>query len=80
LARPPFKKARLETAAERRARVFKEATKALSEYQEATVNIHENIARLRELRLAKDAADRATGGTGGEATSKELPTKGTKTR
>jgi hypothetical protein len=81
LARPPFDNlGPPETAAERRARVFKEGTKTLSEYQEAAVNIRKNMARLRELRLAKEAADRATGSTAAKATSKELPTKGTKAR
>ena len=80
MARPPFDNlGPPETAQERRERVFKEGTKALSEYQEAAANVRKNMARLRELRLAKEAADRATGSTGGEATSKELPTKGTKT-
>jgi hypothetical protein len=81
LARPPFDNpGPPETTAERRARVFKEGTKALSEHEEAAVNIRKNMARLRELRLAKEAAVRATGSTAAKATSKELPTKGTKTR
>ena len=43
--------------------------------QEAAVNIRKNMARIRELRLAKEVADRATGSTAAKATS-----KGTKTR
>jgi hypothetical protein len=49
-------------------------TNALSECQEAAVNIRKNMLRLRELRLTKKVADRATGSTA----AKELPTKGTK--
>jgi len=83
LAGPPFDKghlARPGTAAEKRARIFKEGTEALSEHQEAAINIRKNMARLRELRLAKEAADRATESTAAKPASKKAPTKGTQTR
>jgi len=37
-----------------------EGREALSEYQVAAINIRKNMARLREFRLAKEVADRAT--------------------
>jgi hypothetical protein len=88
LAEPPFDKghlARAETAAEKRARIFKDGTEVLSEHQEAAINIRKNMARLRELRLAKEAADRATEGiaakpASNKPASKKAPTKSTKTR
>jgi len=80
LARPPFEKARPETAAEKRERIFKEGADALSDYEVAAVNIRKNMARLRELRLAKEAADRATENAATKTTTKEVTTKGTKKR
>jgi hypothetical protein len=83
LARPPFDKghlARPETGAEKRARFFKEGTEALSEHQEAAINVRKNMARLKELRLAKEAADRATESSAAKPASKKAPTKGAKTR
>ena len=74
MARPPFEKARPETATEKRERIFKESTEALSEYQVDATNIRKNMARLRELRLAKEAADRATESTAVKPASKK-PTK-----
>jgi hypothetical protein len=46
----------------------------------AAVNIRKNMARLRELRLAKEAADRAAENTATKATAQEVATKGTKKR
>jgi hypothetical protein len=88
LAGPPFDKghlARVEAAAEKRARIFKDGTEALSEHQEAAINIRKNMARLRELRLAKEAADRTTESiaakpASNKPASKKAPTKSTKTR
>jgi hypothetical protein len=80
LARPPFEKARPETAAEKRERIFKEGTEALSDYEVAATNIRKNMARLRELRLAKEAADRATENAATKTTTKEVPRKAPKKR
>ena len=80
MARPPFEKALPETAAEKRERIFKEGADALSDYEVAAVNIRKNMARLRELRLAKEAADRATENAATKTTTKEATTKGTKKR
>jgi hypothetical protein len=80
LARPPFEKALPETAVEKRERIFKEGTKALTEYQVAAASIRKNMARLRELRLAKEAADRAAENAATKTITKELPTKCTKKR
>jgi hypothetical protein len=71
LARPPFEKARPEPAAEKRERIFKEG---LYDDQVAAINIRKNMARLRELRLAKEAADRDTESTAAKPASKK-PTK-----
>jgi hypothetical protein len=79
LARAPFEKARPETAGEKRERIFKARPEALSEYQQAAINIRKNMARLRELRLAKEAADRATESTAAKPASKK-PTKKRKPR
>jgi hypothetical protein len=80
LSRPPFEKALPETVVEKRERLFKEGAKALSEYQVAAVNARKNMARLRELRLAKEAADRATENAATKTTTKEVPRKAPKKR
>ena len=77
MARPPFEKALPETAAEKRERIFKEGADALSDYEVAAVNIRKNMARLRALRLAKEAADQAAASTAAEPASKKAPTKST---
>jgi hypothetical protein len=78
LAQPPVEKERPETAAEKRERIFKEGADALSDYEVAAVNIRKNMARLRELRLAKEAVDRAA--TAIKGTTKEVAAKRTKKR
>jgi hypothetical protein len=80
LARAPFEKARPETAGEKRERIFKARPEALSEYQQAAINVRKNMARLRELRLAKEAADQAIAGSAAKPAAKKAPTKSTKTR
>jgi hypothetical protein len=43
-------------------------------------SIRKNMARLRELRLAKEAADRTAENAATKTTTKEVPAKGTKKR
>ncbi|MFZ3360980.1 MAG: transcriptional regulator [Xanthobacteraceae bacterium] len=59
-ARSSEAKARAETNFKKEERV-KEGAKAMSEYQANGRVVREQMARLRALRLAKEAADKAAG-------------------
>jgi hypothetical protein len=50
---------RAEASFKRKEVQAREATKAMADYQAATAATREKTARLRQLRLAKEAADRA---------------------
>ena len=50
---------RAEASFKRKQVQAREATKAMADYQAATIATREKTARLRKLRLAKEAADRA---------------------
>jgi hypothetical protein len=49
---------RAEASFKRKEVQAREATKAMADYQAATAATREKTARLRKLRLAKEAADR----------------------
>jgi hypothetical protein len=78
LAQSPFEakpQKNPETPSDKRARVFAEGQKAISEYEISAVNVRKNMARLKELRLAKEATDKAADVGVVKKTTKKPPAK-----
>jgi hypothetical protein len=57
LASDPKDQARTDAALKKKELMARDASKAMAEYQAASKHMMENAARLRSLRLARDAAE-----------------------